>query len=377
MAPPGGGGQQSGQSDGSTGILWGLAAIFATVGVVWYLYKKYIITAYFKLKLAEIYLISFFTNRLDDVRTVILSANPEAYDVQQVLQVGDAVGNYLRIPLVLILVTLAVVVYFSNSTRVYKRTYSMRMLAQLERVNWPQITPVVNLDLINTDLDKGPWAMALTPMMFCKRYKLIEERRRTQQDSRKDRSPVEAVLIRGAANKIFLIQLGSFWQGIEKLPAHTKALFAVFAARINNDSKAAADFLAKMAASSGTKLDFTGTDELLRKHWGTKAVQEVVQSHAYVLTVMASMLDKARLDGVQASADFLWLKPIDRRLWYMLNTVGRQTPFCEVAGPFAHWCAEKEMGRKLWVPFVEEATNALELALKEVIYKPDDPDAGK
>ncbi len=52
-------------------------------------------------------------------------------------------------------------------------------------------------------------------------------------------------------------------------------------------------------------------------------------------------------DGVQASADFLWLKPIDRRLWYMLNTVGRQTPFAEVAGPYAHWLAEREMGKRI------------------------------
>jgi hypothetical protein len=34
--------------------------------------------------------------------------------------------------------------------------------------------------------------------------------------------------------------------------------------------------------------------------------------------------------------------------------------------------AEKEMGKKILIPMVEEATNALELALKEIIYKPDE-----
>jgi intracellular multiplication protein IcmP len=52
--------------------------------------------------------------------------------------------------------------------------------------------------------------------------------------------------------------------------------------------------------------------------------------------------------------------------------VGRQTPFAEVAGIFAHWVAEKESGRKLLVPMVDEATRALEVALKEVIYRPDE-----
>jgi intracellular multiplication protein IcmP len=97
-----------------------------------------------------------------------------------------------------------------------------------------------------------------------------------------------------------------------------------------------------------------------------------VQSHAYVLTVMAAMLVGARDDGVQSSADFLWLKPVDRKLWYMLNTVGRQTPFAEVAGVYAHWLAEKEAGKRMLVPMVEEATKALEIALKEVVYRRDE-----
>lgn len=370
----GGGGQQASQPDGSSGILWGIAALFVFGGAVWYLYKKYIIAAYFKLKLAEISLISFFTHNLDDVRTTIITTDPEKFKVEDVMQVGAVVGAYLRIPFVLILIILAFVVYLGNSTRVFKRTYDMRVLANLEKVNWPQITPVLGLDLIGTDIDKGPWAMAMTPIQFCKRFGLIQEQRRQPKEgmTRKERAQLEAILIRGAANKIFVVQLGPVWQGVEKLPPHAKALFAVFAARINNDTKSAAELLARISVSSATKLDFTGTDALLKKHISTKGVQEIMQSHAYVLTVMAAMLAGARSDGVQASADFLWLKPIDRRLWYMLNTVGRQTPFVEVAGPFAHWVAEKESGRKLLVPFVEEATNALDIALKEIIYKPDE-----
>src|SRR4029079_9643029 len=113
-------------------------------------------------------------------------------------------------------------------------------------------------------------------------------------------------------------------------------------------------------------LDYSGVDELLKKHINSKDVQTILKSHAYVMTVMASMLEKARDDGVQASADFLWLKPRDRRLWYMMNTVGRQTPFIEVAGVYAHWIAEKEAGKRILVPMVEEASKALEIALKEV-----------
>lgn len=374
-----GGGQQPNQSDNSMGVLWVLAAVFIFGAIIWITLKKQIIAFYFSIKLYEIKFLSIFTSKLDDVQTTIVStlnSGPDKMTFQDVVNVGQAVGSYLRYPLVVILVCMAVFIYFASSTRIFKRIYSMRDLVHAEKNNWPQIAPVANLDLVKTDINKGPWAMALNPMDFCKKNNLLEEYKRPPQEgmSRKEWSKVEVRLKRGAANKLFAIQLGQMWPGINRVPPHIKALFGAFAARVNGDGKGAAELFANINKSSMTKLDFTGADELLKKHYDTKLVKKVVNSHAYLLTVMAEMLEAARSDGVQAPADFLWLKPVDRKLWYMLNTVGRQTPFCEVAGPFAHWTAEKEMGRPLLVPMVEEATNALEVALKEIVYIKEDKD---
>src|SRR3990167_5406800 len=90
----------------------------------------------------------------------------------------------------------------------------------------------------------------------------------------------------------------------------------------------------------------------------------------YFLTVMASLIEAARDDGVVPCSEFLWLKPTDRRLWYMLNCVGRQTPFSEVGGPFAHWKAEHSLGRPSLVPMIDEAIRALEIAIKQVKLLP-------
>ncbi len=231
----------------------------------------------------------------------------------------------------------------------------------------------MKLDLVKTDIDIGPWAMALAPMPFCKKNNLLIEHKRpiVEGMARKEWNKIEVTLKRGLANKLFATQLGPLWGGTSRLPPHMKALFAIFAARLNGDGKAM-DLLKQLNISCTTKLNFKGIDELCKKHESSKLVQQIIKSHAYVLTVMAAMLVGARQDGVQASADFLWLKPVDRRLWYVLNTVGRQTPFCEVAGVFAHWVAEREMGKALIVPMIDEATNALEKALSEIIYKPDE-----
>jgi len=368
----GGGGQ--GQSDESSGVLWIVAAILVFGAIIGYSFKKQIITFYFKIKLFEISFFSLFTSRLDDVRYIMLSSDPAKVSYPDVIKLGEAVGYYLRIPLILVLIGLAVLVFLKNTTRVFKRIYNMKQLATLEQVNWPQITPVLALDLVKANIDQGPWAMAMTPMQFCKKHKLLDEHKAQPREgmTRKEWNRIEVTLRRGQANKVFVLQLGPLWQGVDKLPLHVRALFAVFAARNQNDTQAAADLLAHISRSSAKKLNFTGTDELLQKHLSKKAIQTIIHSHAYVLTVMASMLVAARDDGVQASADFLWLKPIDRRMWYMLNTVGRQTPFAEVAGPFAHWVAEREIGRRLIVPMVDEATNALDRVLKELIYIPDE-----
>lgn len=368
--------QQSGQPDNSMAFFWIIAAVFAAGGVIWYLYRDILIHVYLTIKLWEIHLISLFTNGLNEVQTLIVNSKKESLTFDDVTKIGQAVGEYLRLPLVVILFVLAFMVYLNNSTRIFKRTYSMRDLALEEKRNWPQIVPVVNLSLIKTDIDKGPWAMAMTPMQFCKRYKLLDEVHRKPQEGmiRKEWSRVEVTLRRGAANKLFALQLGPLWQGTNKLSPYIKALFAVFAARFNGDSEAAKKILDQLSISSTEEeMNFAGVDELCKKHENTPYIKRITESHGYVLTAMASMLEAARADGVQASADFLWLKPLDRRLWYVLNTVGRQTPFVEVAGPYAHWIAEKELGRKLLVPMVEEATKALDLALKEILYVPDEP----
>lgn len=381
MAAP----QQSAQGGGdhSSHILWIIAACFLVIGMVWYAFKVYLVKGFLLVKSVELSVLTFFTdtlkmspNHFEQLRNTIDYAQQNAASVnfQDLMLIGNGVGDWLRFPLVLILLVCAFAVYFGNTTRIYRRTYTMQDLAKLEKDNWPQINPVIGLDLINQDIDKGPWAMAMTPMQFCKRYQILQEVRPLRKEgmARKDWDKIEVILKRGDANKIFALQLGQLWKGVDHLPPHTRALFAIFAARINADSEVAVKIIAQLSASSTTKLNLAGVDDLIAKHLNTKLVQKIVNSHAYVMTVMASMLEGARDDGVQASADFLWIKPIDRKLWYTLNTVGRQTPFIEVAGIFAHWIAEKEAARKLLVPMVEEATHALEIALKEVVYKPDE-----
>src|SRR5262249_20925061 len=120
------------------------------------------------------------------------------------------------------------------------------------------------------------------------------------------------------AKRVFTLQLGPYWDRFERCPPHVCALAAVFLARMNRDREAATHILESIDKSYDVgKTNYSVAMSTLKKYQHHENVQKIISKHAYLLTVMASLLLDAREDGVVPSSEFLWLKPIDRRLWYM------------------------------------------------------------
>ncbi|HGH3047089.1 TPA: type IVB secretion system coupling complex protein DotM/IcmP [Legionella pneumophila] len=363
--------QQSG-SDNSMAPVWIVILLFITAYFVWALAHQYIVSFVFTINIWQARLVNLFLNNqlLANQIYLMQTLDPNTVNWDQMVTVMRAVGDYMRYPVICILVVLAFVLYNSNVTLKYRKTYDMKSLRAQEQFNWPAIMPIVKEDLVSQDVNKGPWAMALTPMEFARKYNLLRK-----DDALLD-NPVPgqemtAGIRRGDAKRVFTMQLGPYWDGFERCSPQAYALSAVFMARMNRDRGAANNILKVLDKTFvDGKPDFSVARPVMKKYQNSELVQEVVAKHAYVLTVIASLLEAAREDGVVPSSEFLWLKPVDRRLWYMLNCVGRQTPYSEVAGPFAHWKAEKEMGRRSLVPMIDEAIRALEIAVKEVRLTP-------
>ena len=364
-------GQQ--QNDNSLGPLWIVIALVAGIALVWYFGHYYIALVLLKVRIVEAYFVSLFTSSIKPTLAVLERADPGSMAFADLQTISTEVGQYLAYPVAAILLALGVLLYFANVPLNFRRTYSMESLREAEHVNWPQIDPVVKLNLIEQDLLEGPWAMSSTPMEFAKRYQLIKVEAISESTSFKDRHRKKVTVLRDKTFSQFVVQLGPFWRGPDALPIHMRALFAVFAARANHDLAAADKLLKQISASTAEeKLNFAGTDELLYQYLESKPIKRLGEKHGYVFTVMATMLEYARVDGVCPAADFLWLKPLDRALWYLLNTIGRQTTFLEVAGPIAHWKAELEIGHRLYSPRVAAAVDGLELAIADILYEADD-----
>lgn len=364
--------QQQPSGDNSMAPVWIMVIVFLVAYVIWREGHQHIVRLVFFFNILQAKLVHLFMGgtTLSNELNIMQTVNPVSVNWDQLVTLTTLVGEYVRYPVLIILSALAIWLYQSDITLKFRKAHTMKSLSVQEQHNWNAIMPVVKLDLVSTDPDTGPWAMAMTPMEFARHYGLLK-RDDVLLDKSKPGQEMTAGIRRGDAKRVFTLQLGPYWDSFERCPPHTRALAAVFIARMNRDRKAASLILTTLDHGAATgKMDYSVANSVIRKYQHDAQVQEVIAKHAYQLTVLASLLEASRDDGVVPSAEFLWLKVVDRRLWYMLNCVGRQTPFAEVAGPFAHWKAEKVMGRRLLAPMIDEAIKALEIAVKEVKLSP-------
>ncbi len=394
MASNAGGGQDQGAEKNAYYMFWLLVLISMAAGIVWYYFHDQFKWFFLKVRVVEFQLIYFFLTLVPERLPWVGHLLPEALgSVKAYLTVAqnlttdtlsldlaealsNAAGSYLRYPVALYLLCLSIVVFKTNVHTRLKKKFTMRSLALQEQTNWPQIKIVTQTDLVEADLETGPWAMAMTPLQFAKKNKLITILGVDAGEKRfaKMQTPEYTIRLHKArAERAFSAQLGRPLLRVEQMLPHRKALFAALAGRACRDGKRAGALLIQLANSAADgALDCEGVDALCAQYLKNSKVKALFSAHAYEFTLFISLLLLAREDGVVASADFLWVKPVDRRLWYVINNVGRQTPAVEVGGIFNHWYYEVGMKRALSTPKVEGAVEALNIALCEVMYMPSD-----
>lgn len=378
----GGGGQQQSPPDQALDLFLIVALIAAAVLLSWYYFSAKIVRYIFAIRLVEARALLSMLEFLDEVSDFIdpetmalfhlksaikymATTSPSAVSAYDLYLVSSRFGQSLTLPAVLIGGMGIIYILFFHRYSRFKQVYDMASLSRQEQANWPQISCVVGKNLVGQDILQGEWRMSQQPLAFARQNGLLLHDTVNGQ--------TVAKLDKVKAKSVFCNQMGPLWSGLEGLPPYVLALFAIFCAKAEGDGEGARKLIRQIAASAGKgSLDFGGTRMLLFKHVRSKAVGRAVSPHAYLYTVMASMLELARSDGVMASSEFLWLKPLDRKLWYMLSNVGRRTAFVEVSAPFGHWLVEKRLRRPLKVPQIDQAVEALDIALSNILINMDD-----
>ena len=354
------------RDSGELEIIWLAVAICLGAGVIFFFFRIQILSFILWLKYNELKTISYFVinGNYEGLTDWTNQANPSRISYSTLRLLCTEIGDTIKYPCMVICAVFIGVVWHKHPDGGFRDTENMTSLAEKVRKSFPAINVVNGLDLVKAPIDEGPWAMGMTPIEFAKHHKLIHRDLKSEQ----------IVFNPFKAKMIFANQLGELWQGPEHLKPHEQALFAIFAAYVNYKREEAEDKLEIIARSINPKSLKTGnipfnTQGLLKKYGSTKPVEAIVKRHAYVRTVFMEMLTQARTSGIVLNSLILWLKPIDRELWYTLNNVGRKAVYSEAAGIQAQWLAEKRLGFPIQQPMVDEAVNALDEAILSRIIK--------
>jgi len=188
-------------------------------------------------------------------------------------------------------------------------------------------------------------------------------------------------LDRKKAQSSFAKQLGKRWRGPEYLPIYAQGLYAAFALKSRRKRKEAEELLNELAMSWSAKDGFKPSSKLkkqiamvLKDPATGLDIKKFADKHAFETTALLRCLARAREEGgVMAPASFLWLRGVDRNLWYPLNNLGRKAFHPEAAGAMIHYIYELVSGQKIPAPQVDDAVKGLEDMLKEVDARPIPP----
>ena len=251
-------------------------------------------------------------------------------DFAAIRQVFSFAGDYYRWPLLVLMGWMA---YDARRHPILNLNtkHSFESFLKYQSQVWKAIVPVLNLDLVNKNIPG--WEPALRATEIVSNAGLIHGR---------ELKIVETW-------KFLENQLGRRYRH-GKLHPHEKALFAIFAARIARDFKASSNLLDQLNESTrgGKTPAFALANKLYDKYNSHPEVVKAVKGFGFVRTVLFQMLVTARrFDGKLPTSNFLWLKPMDRTLWYALDRAPVDasrvsvSSFPEGIAVVAQWQAER------------------------------------
>jgi len=119
------------------------------------------------------------------------------------------------------------------------------------------------------------------------------------------------------------------------------------------DYKKAADQLNRSCAGQDNGLpNLTVAQWLYTKYRQHEMAHKLFMVHHWEYSYLFALFLKAKVTGKATHTEFIWLKPLDRILFYVLNTVGRATPPVEAAAAFSQFDYETRVAKARRLPLV-------------------------
>jgi len=154
----------------------------------------------------------------------------------------------------------------------------------------------------------------------------------------------------------------------DRLSNHGKAIFAILAPYAlggmagKSQSKRVSDALNRSAYGSATGSANLSVQEVNLSYSQWRAdplLKRLAKIHNWEYTFLYALLEYARNSGKIGTWSFIWLKPMERTLYYALNTAGRKTPHAEAALAFSQFKFENDVAKAGRLPLTHEQKPAI------------------
>lgn len=348
-------------------VALGVLVILLVCLLLWMALSEEISSGIRWIRVGQLYVISLFTDRYDRVIELLVDIPKERLKPFDLYNMTRITAEAFRIPIAIITATMAIWAFLMKQKHPYSRKLSIETLAKEHAVSFPVTEPILKFNPLKANFRTlgspvpeklPPFAEALTPDEWVSHNSI----------------PLyDDVVDRDYARRAFARQLGGRWKSVQDLTWYGKALFAAFSMKANGQRIEADEFLGDISKcwAPGRGLVLTA---MLRKKINDiiddprqgRVTEKIAAQHFFVAPALLRCLHMAREQGgVLAPAQFLWLRGVDRHLWYALNNLGRSASHVEASGAIAHYRAEKSAGKPIPNPQVDIAVDALIAFLKE------------
>lgn len=400
--------------DNDNMLIYVISFVFFTAVCIWLInkYSAHIIGFMVSFSIVELCPVSIFSQEGNYVRSRISEMRPENLLFSQALAQMNYAGrwySWFAIPFFLYIGWKG---WNANTADRFCRKLNMKTLLRNNLEHNPCIAPIINWprSILEENNNSGYWATGMQPLQLVARYELLYDLNTKQAVppgkllDNNDFAKMDSDLLksrksslgfdRDKAQKVLVGQFGPLYTSIEALPSHLKKLAVAFyfygADRKEQGQSlldemslsfrapflgATASFLTKppffrvSQAAHGFILDTALSSEHVKVF---KEMENVVKAHSrYMYLAVLALYAFARKKGVLPTSEFIWLRPLDRRMFYLCNNMGRRTAWPEIAGLWAHFLTEKALAstepdsRGIEEPQVGEGINGLEMSMYE------------
>lgn len=262
------------------------------------------------------------------------------------------------------------------------KDYTLHTFTDTMAKHYPHLKLFRKLNLTERPINSGKYRMADTEKQFAIKHDLLDHIKGNEFKVNRDRTA-----------QVFVNQMTKLWTGYNGLSRWEQAVIAVLVSRIaatdpamsDKDYKAALDRTDELlrgywkdaaasydVKSDTLKLNLTLARDTIKKYGQSAKVKHYFKAHAYVGTVMYAMLLEARTLGVLQPAELRWLRVVDRRLWLIIDNVGKIVSTTEVGATYAHFLHEVKQKRGIEKPMIDGAVRGLIEAVESFAFSQDE-----